>query len=60
MNQSDEITLKEWIGNEADRLGITIGAVRARFQRGKYPGVHVRRINKRVVMVSVRLFGDEK
>ena len=50
----NEIHLKQWLLEEAERKGISTKAVWYRLNRGKYPDVTVRRVNKRVVFVSVK------
>lgn len=47
-----ELTMKEWVTKEAERLGLTPSGVRERYYKGQYPGLRLRRINKRVVMVT--------
>ncbi len=48
----NEITLKEWITGEMERLHLTYWAIYERINRGYYPELILRRINKRVVFVQ--------
>ncbi len=50
--QHDEIPLKQWIAEQAQRQNLTARAVQARFNRGKYPHLKLRRVNQRVVFVQ--------
>ena len=52
---TQEITLKRWTMDEAEREGCAIATIERRFQRGWYNAtLNVRRVNKRVVYVQVR------
>ena len=48
-----EITLKEWIHAEALRRGMTVNQISGQYHRGAYRGLTTRRVNKRLVFVSV-------
>jgi hypothetical protein len=48
-----ELQLKQWIADEAQRHGVGTRAIWCRMYRGKYPGLKLRRVNKRVVFVTV-------
>ena len=43
--------LKEWVLGQAEKDGVGYGAILARLQRGKYPGLRLVRINQRRVFV---------
>lgn len=48
-----EMKLKEWLMIEAERLGMTAAGIFYRMRRGLYPGIKVRRVNPRLVYVTV-------
>ena len=50
-----EMPLKCWLNEEAIRCGVCPQAIYNRVQRGNYPDLVLRRVNKRVVFVSKRV-----
>ena len=47
------VSLKQFLAEEAQRLGLSTGAIFARIQRGKYAGkIKLRRVTKRTVIVE--------
>ena len=48
-----EIPLKQWIAEEAQRKSLSEDAIHQRKQRGLYPDLKLRRVNKRVIFVTV-------
>lgn len=49
-----EIPLKAWIIEQAEHERQHIRAVWMRYYRGKYPGLKLRRVNRRVIFVEVK------
>jgi hypothetical protein len=47
-----EMPLKAWVLAEAERCGVKATSIYARFHDGRYSGLQIRRVNKRVVFVS--------
>lgn len=47
-----EIAFKEWLFQESQRTGLSVRAVRGRFNRGKYPDLPIRRVNSRTIFVK--------
>lgn len=50
---ANELSLKHWKLDEAQRCGVQPGAIAMRLARGKYPGLQVRTVNARVKFVQV-------
>lgn len=50
--ESGEITLKQWIAEEAERTCMSFRAIEGRFGRGKYPNLPIRRVNSRTIFVK--------
>ncbi len=50
---SEEIQLKQWVIEEARRQGLSDRAIWCQMYRGKFPDLKLRRVNKRVVFVTV-------
>ncbi len=50
---ANEIPLKSWVTTEAQRLGLSEAAIYLRIKRDGYPGLEMRRVNRRVVFVQV-------
>lgn len=48
-----EISMKQFVAKEAERLGVKSPAIFMRIKRGKYPDLKIRRVNARVVYVRV-------
>jgi|GEM_PF-5705859 len=48
-----EISLKQWVVEEAIRSELTLKAVRSRLARGKYPHLKIRRVNRRIIFVTL-------
>lgn len=49
-----EVRMKEFVGGEAARCGVTKCVIYRRLIDGKYPEVDIRRVNQRVAFVLVR------
>lgn len=50
--QPGEIPFKTWLLNEAERLGISYSGVFMRWQRGKYPHIKRRVVNRNAMFVT--------
>lgn len=48
-----EVQFKRWCMDEAERNGCTFKGIQKRFYRGKYDGLELRKVNKRVVFVKI-------
>lgn len=53
MPQDGEVSMKEWMISESQRLGIKPNGVYMRLMRGWYPDLKIRRVNKRVAFVKI-------
>lgn len=53
LDRTTEIPFKRWRYEEGDRLGLKAQSIFMRVQRGHYPYLRLRRVNKRVVFVVV-------
>lgn len=49
-----EITLKQWLIEQAERESRSVSAIRERVYRGKYPDLKLRRVNSKVVFVQLQ------
>lgn len=47
----NEIPLKQWVYEQADKDNVSDRAIWQRIARGKYPHLRLRRVNKRVIFV---------
>ena len=47
----NEVTLKQWVVSESERDNVSPHAIHMRIQRGKYPNLILRKINRRVIFV---------
>ncbi len=54
MTTQTEMSMKQWRYQEALRCGVSPDAIAYRVSSGKYPGLKVRRVNDRVVMVDAQ------
>ena len=48
----NEIPLKQWVSEEADRSRVQPHVIRDRLSDGRYPRLPLRRVNKRVIFVT--------
>ena len=46
-----EISLKQWVHDEAERTGLKPASIYNRLNKGKYPGLKLRKVNKRIIWV---------
>ncbi len=49
---SREIPLKQWLAEQAERMHLSARHVRRLFDSGKVQPAQVRRVNKRVILVT--------
>lgn len=49
-----EITLTEFVLGESKKLKLTTSAIHRRIKSGRYPEMRMRRINRRVILVTIK------
>ncbi len=52
------ISYKDWVHQEAARLGVSASAIYVRVSRGKYPWLPRKHVNERVVLVEMDKMND--
>lgn len=53
MSRPPEIPFKQWVIEEAERRGLGYHGIYHHFRVGRYPNITLRKVNQRVVFVTV-------